>query len=193
MGPPSLPFSTHCSKPLSLTRKSQLRNSRPLKSLPLSPSSPPQPQKAPSSTEDPPLPYSPSSSPPSYTCTRPSISPLSSLPTTRQIFTPTSFAPRPAPQTPAATPTSTPSLFRMVRTFGLRKRSSPTKTFYVSSPASKTSQRHSPTLSPLSGLKSFIRSLYCHLAHSYPSFCAPNLGTILLCPLPFRQFRVIVY
>jgi hypothetical protein len=126
---------------------------------PLSPSSPPQYQKAPSFTKDLPPPYSPSSSPLSYDRTNASTSRLSSPPTTRRTYTPTSSAPRPAPRTPAITPTSTPSLFRTVRTFGLRKRSSPTETSYVSSPTAKTSLRHSPISSPLSGLKSYIQSL----------------------------------
>jgi hypothetical protein len=76
------------------------------------------------------------------------------------LYTHTFLAPHPAPQTPATTPTNTPFLSRTVRTFGLHKRSSPTETSYVSFPTVKTSLRHSPTLSPLSGLKSFIRFLY---------------------------------
>jgi hypothetical protein len=182
MGPPSLPFSTHCLKPLSWTKKSQLRNSCPLRSLPQSPSSLPQPQKAPSFAEDPPLPYSALLNLPSYSRTAPSTNPLSSPPTTRQTSTPTYLVPRPALWTHTITPTSTLSLFRTVRTFGLHKRSSSTKTSYISSPIAKTSQRHSPTLSPLSRLKSFIRSLYRRQAPFPPSSCAPKSGAILTLP-----------
>jgi hypothetical protein len=177
MGPPSLPFSTHPLKPLSQTKKSQLRNSCPLRSSPLSPLSPPQPQKAPFSAEDPPLPYSPLSSLLSYARIRPLTSPLSSPPTTRWTSTPTFLAPCPALRIPATTPISTPSPSRMVRTFGLRKRSSQIKTSYISSPTPKTSQRHSPTLSPLLGLKSFTWSLYHHLAPFLPSSCVLKSGT----------------
>ena len=154
----------------------------PRRSSPQSLSFPPPPQKAPSSTEDPPLPYSPSSNPPSYTCISSLTSPLSSPPTTRRTYTLTSLVPRPTLQTPATTLINTPSPSRTVRTFGLCKRSSPTKTSYVSSPASKTSQRHSPTSSPLSGLKSFIRSLYHHQAPFLPSFCAPKSGATHILP-----------
>jgi len=149
----------------------------PLRSSPWLPLFPPQPQKALSSTEDPPPPYSPSLSPLSYTHIRPLMSPRSSPPTMRWTTTQTFLAPRPAPWTPATTPTNTPSLFRTVRMFGLRKRSSPTKTSYVSSSTAKTSLRHSPTSSPLLGLKSFIWSLYCRQALSPPSSCVPKSGT----------------
>jgi len=176
MGPPSRPYSTHHMKPLSQTKKSQLRNSRPLRSLPRLPSSPPQPQKALSSTEDPPPLYSEKSNPPSYHRIGLSTNHPLSLPIVRWTSTHTFLAPCPAPRTPTTTPTNTPSLFRTVRTFGLHKRSSPTKTSYVSSPTAKTSPRHSPTLSPLSGLKSFIQSLYCQQALFPPSFCVPKLG-----------------
>jgi len=159
-----------------------LRNSRLLRSLPLLLSSPPQPQKALSFTKDPPLPYSPSSSLPSYVHTSPSTSPLLSLPTMRQTSTHTFLAPCPTPQTPTTTPTSTLSPFRMVRTFGLHKRSSSTETFYISSHTAKTSQRHSPILSPLSGLKSFIQSLCRQWAPLPPSSSAPKLGAILILP-----------
>jgi hypothetical protein len=160
-----------------------LRNSCPLRSSPLSPSSPPQYQKAPSFTKDPPPPYSLLSSLPSYSCTSTSTSPLSSPPTTRQTYTHTFLVPCPALRIPATTPTSTPFLSRTVRTFGLHKRSLSTETFYVSSPTVKTSLRHSPTLSPLLGLKSFIWSLYRQQALSLPSSCAPKLGTTPT-PLP---------
>jgi len=139
MGPPSLPFSTHHSKPSSQTRKSQSRNSCPPRSLPQSRSFLLLLQKAPSFIRDPPPPYSPLSSPPSYACTSLSTSPLSSPPITRRTYTPTFLAPYPAPQTPTTTPTNIPSLFRTVRMFGLYKRSLPTETSYVLSPASKTS------------------------------------------------------
>jgi hypothetical protein len=172
MGPPSLPFSTHCSKPSSRTKKSQSRNSRPLRSLPQSPLSRPLPPKLLSFTEDPPPPYSPPSNPPSYGHISSSTSPLSSPPITRWTTTLTSSPPRPAQRTPATTPTNTPSLSRTVKTFGLHKRSSSTETSYVSSPIAKTSQRPSPISSPLFGLKSFIWSLYRRQAHFPPSSCA---------------------
>jgi len=149
--------------------------------LPPSPSSPPQDQKVQSFTKDLPLPYSPSSNPLSYAHIRHSTSPPSSLPIMRRTYTRTSLAPRPALRTPA-TPTSTPSLFRTVRMFGLRKRSLQTETSYVSSPTAKTSLRHSPTLSPPSGLKSCTRFLYRQQALSLPSSCAPKLGTTLTPP-----------
>jgi len=172
-GPPSCLFSTHHSKPLSQTKKSQSRNSRPLRSLPQSPLFLPQLQKAPS-FRHPPLPYSLLSSPPSYVHTSPSTSPPSSPPIMRQIFTHIFSVPRPTRRTPTTTPTSIPFLFRMVRMFGLHKRNSPTRTFYVSSLASKTSQRHSPISSPPSGLKSFIWSLYHQWAPFPPSSYAPK-------------------
>jgi len=154
----------------------------PLRSSPQSPSFPPQPQKAPSFTENPPLPYSTLLNPLSYLHTdylthRPLTPPM-----TKQTFTPTFSVPCLAPWTPATTPTNTPSPLRTVRTSGLHKRSLPTKTSYVSSPTAKTSQRHSPTSSPLLGLKSFIQSLYCQRAPFPPSSCAPKSGTIPTLP-----------
>jgi hypothetical protein len=133
-----------------------LRNSCPLRSSPWSPSFPPLPQKALSSTEDLPPPYTVKLSPLYYHRIDFLMNCPLSLPIVRWTSTPISLVPCPVLQIPATTPTSTPSPFRMVRTFGLHKRSSPTETSYVSFPTAKTSHRHSPISSPLLGLKSFI-------------------------------------
>jgi len=136
-------------------KKSQSRNSRLLKSLPPLPSSLHQPWKAQSST--PPLLYSPSSSPPFYASILHSTSPspLSSPPIMRQNFTLTSSVHRPILRRPTTTPTSTPSLSRTGKMFGLRRRSLSPKTSYISSLTTTTLITTSPTSSPHSGVRFF--------------------------------------